>query len=305
MSQWRITRGEEQFVAKDIAELKIWAASGKIRPDDLLQRPGSSDWDYALETPELAGLLRKTQGDGLTEEDFQKQKSERTLRQIVLVMAGLGVVIAFGVMLMVAMDPPDPADKDLKTGRYAIDARDALVTRNCALRQSPSANATTIANLEKDSRVRLESKHGDWYNVSVEGGRTGYIALDDMIPGYYLAKAEHSKWDPLYNPELYLDVNMNDWQVVMDEWKPQDLEHLTLLSMTIANTCNYDMRDIVLLVHFWNPDVEVGSQEVILEEIIPARGHLYHELEFQVNILEVPRATLDVIGARVIDPPVR
>ena len=305
MSQWRITRGDEQFVAKDIAELKIWAASGKIKPDDLLLRPGSSDWSYAAETAELQGLLRGGTGDGLTEDDFQKQRSERTLRQIVLIMAGIGVVIAFGVMIMVAMNPPDPGDKNLKTGTYAIDARDALVTHACALRSGPSASSSAVTNLEKDSRIRLEAKHDDWYEVSTQSNHTGYVALDDIIPGYYLAKAEHGKWDPIYNPELYLDVNMNDWQVVMDEFKPQDTEHLTLLSMTIANTCNYDMEDIVFHVHFWDPVEKVGTEVVTLEEVVPSRGHLYHELEFEVNIEDVPRATLDVVGARVIDPPVR
>jgi hypothetical protein len=305
MSQWRITRGDEQFVAKDIAELKIWAASGKIKPDDLLQRPGASDWAYAAETPELQGLLRRSEGDGMTEADFQKQRSERTLRQIVLVLAGLGVVIAFGVMIMVAMNPPDPADKDLKTGTFAIKARDALITRDCPLRSAPSASSSAVTNLQKDIRVTLVSKHGEWYQVTSADNQTGYIGLDDMMPGYYLAKDEYKKWDPLYNPEYYLNVSLSDWQVVMDEFKPTDTEHMTLLSMNAANTSNYDMKDLILHVHFWDPDTKVGTEEVVLEEVVPAHGSLYHELEFEVNIEEIPRATLDVIGATVIDPPIR
>jgi len=305
MSQWRINRGDEQFVAKDLAELKIWAASGKIKADDLIQQPGSTDWNYATETPELQGLLRRNLGDGLTEEDFQKQKSEKTLRQIVLVMAGLGVIVAFGVMIMVAMNPPDPKDKDLKEGAFALDARDALVTRDTALRSSPSASSTAVGNLEKDSRVTLQAKYDQWYEVKSAAGQVGFLALNDIIPGYYLAKDEHKKWDPIYNPEHYLDVNISDWQVVMDEWKPQDTEHLTLLAMTITNTCTYDMKDIVLDVHFWDPEIKVNTEQLTLEEVVPAHGSLYHELEFEVDIIEVPRATIDILGARVIDPPIR
>jgi hypothetical protein len=305
MSQWRITRGDEQFVAKDLAELKIWAASGKIKADDLIQAPGSSEWTYATETAELQGLLRRNIGDGLTEDDFQKQRSEKTLRQIVLVMAGLGVVVAFGVMIMVAMNPPDPKDKDLKDGKFALDARDALVTRDCALRQSPSASATAVTNLTKDTRVTLQAKHDRWYEVAAPGDRVGYLSMDDIIPGYYLAKDEHKKWDPIYNPEHYLDIHISDWQVVMDDFKPQETEHLTLLAMTITNTCTYDMKDIVMDVHFWDPAVKVNTEQLTLEEVVPAHGSLYHELEFEVDIIEVPRATIDILGARVIDPPIR
>lgn len=305
MSQWRITRGDEQFVAKDLAELKIWAASGKIKADDLIQAPGSSEWNYATESAELQGLLRRNIGDGLTEEDFQKQRSEKTLRQIVLVMAGLGVVVAFGVMIMVAMNPPDPKDKDLQEGTFALDARDALVTRDCALRQSPSDSATAVTNLTKDTRVTLQAKHDRWYEVAAPGDRVGYLSMDDIIPGYYLAKDEHKKWDPIYNPEHYLDVNISDWQVVMDEFKPQNTEHLTLLAMTITNTSTYDMKDVVMDVHFWDPEIKVKTDQLTLEEVVPAHGSLYHELEFEVNIDEVPRATIDILGARVIDPPIR
>ena len=305
MTQWRITRGDEQYVAKDLAELKIWAANGKVKPDDLLQRPGDTEWEYAAESKELDGLLGQGRSDGPTEEDFARQRSERTLRSIVLLVTGIGVIIAFAVVIRVAMNPPDPEDKDLKTGTFAVAARDALITGNCALRRSPDTRSAAVANLEKDARVYLVGKHGDWYEVQTSDGQQGFVVLDDLLPGYYLAKDEHKKWDPYFNPDIYLSVSLNDWQVVMDEYKPQDVEHLTLLSMTIANTCQYDMEHIVLLVHFWDPINELRAEEVTLEEVVPAHGHLYHELEFDVNIEEVPRATLDVIGSRVIDPPVR
>lgn len=305
MSQWRITRGDEQFVAKDLAELKIWAANGKVRPDDLIQAPGDTEWAYAAQTPELDGLLKQHSGDGPTEEDFHRQKSEKTLRQIVLVVTGIGVIIAFAVMIRVLMDPPDPADKDLRTGTFAVKARDALITNDCALRRSPDARSAAVTNLSKDDRVQLLSKHGDFYEVATEANQQGYVIIDDILPGYYLAKDDHEKWDPIYNPEIYLSVSMSNWQVVMDEYKPRDVEHLTLLSLNVANTSQYDMDGIVFLVHFWDPVNEIRAEEVTLEEVVPANGSLYHELEFEVNIEEVPRATLDVIGARVIDQPIR
>lgn len=307
---WRITRGDQQFIAKDMAELKIWAASGKVQPDDLIQRPGEADWIYAAELAELDGLIRGTSGGGPDEADFQKQKSEKTLRQIVLIVTGIGVVIAFGVMLYVMMNPPNTEDKDIKTGTYALAARDALVTKDCPLRSGPNASASAVTNLEKDERISLVGKHGDYYEVRNKGGQQGFIALDDLLPGYYLDKKEYKKWDPMFNPDRYMDPSISDWQVVMDDFKPQDVEHMTILSFTISNTCQYDMEHIVLLVHFYDStDAETGREvkveEVTLEEVVPAHGSLYHELEFEVNIDEIPRATMDVIGARIIDPPVR
>ncbi len=305
MTQWRITRGDEQFVAQDLAELKVWAANGKVRSDDLIQAPGASEWNYAAETPQLDGLLKGSDGDGPTEDDFHRQRSEKVLRQVVLVVTGIGVIIAFAVMIRVWLNPPDPADKDLTSGTYAVKARDALITGDCALRRSPDARSAAVTNLAKDDRVQLLSKYGDWYEVGTEANQQGYVSIDDILPGYYLAKSEHKKWDPIYNPEIYLSVSMNDWQVVMDEYKPRDVEHLTLLALNVSNTCQYDMEDIVFLVHFWDPVNEIRAEEITLEEVVPANGSLYHELEFEVNIEEVPRATLDVIGARVIDPPLR
>ena len=165
--------------------------------------------------------------------------------------------------------------------------------------------ASGLTNLTKDTRVTLQAKHDRWYEVAAPGDRVGYLSMDDIIPGYYLAKDEHKKWDPIYNPEHYLDVNISDWQVVMDEFKPQNTEHLTLLAMTITNTSTYDMKDVVMDVHFWDPEIKVKTDQLTLEEVVPAHGSLYHELEFEVNIDEVPRATIDILGARVIDPPIR
>ena len=55
---WRITRGNDQFQAKDVAELKLLAIGGKIKAGDLIQPPGRSDWLYATEVPELDGLIK-------------------------------------------------------------------------------------------------------------------------------------------------------------------------------------------------------------------------------------------------------
>jgi hypothetical protein len=304
-TEWRITRGDQQFIAKDLAELKIWAASGKILADDLIQRPGGSEWTYAAETSELDGLIRRASTDGMSEEDYAKQRSDKTLRQIVLLVTGIGVVIAFGVMIMVAMNPPDPKDKDLKQGQFKIEARDALITDDVALRSGPDASSSAITNLDKDQRVTMIRKLKDWYEVQTKDRQTGWVYKDHLLPGYYLAKDEHKKWDPLYNPENYLKVNMNDWQVVMEEYKPQDVEHLTILSITIANSSQYDMTRIELEAHFWDPVNEVKTEQISLEETVPANGSLYHELEFEVNIEEVPRATIELLGATIVDPPVR
>ena len=55
---WRITRGDQMFTAKDVAELKLMAVEGKIESGDLVQPPGRTDWLYASEVSELKGLIK-------------------------------------------------------------------------------------------------------------------------------------------------------------------------------------------------------------------------------------------------------
>ena len=58
-------------------------------------------------------------------------------------------------------------------------------------------------------------------------------------------------------------------------------------------------------VEYWTAEIKVNTGQLTLEEVLPAHGSLYHELEFEGDIIEVPRATVDILGARVIDPPIR
>jgi len=51
--EWRITRGDEQFIAGSIEELKSWVDGGKIRPDDIVLAPGSARHQYAIEFDEV------------------------------------------------------------------------------------------------------------------------------------------------------------------------------------------------------------------------------------------------------------
>ena len=57
-SPWRITRGDQQFTVKDVAELKLMAAGSKIESNDLIQSPGGTEWLYATEVTELIGLIK-------------------------------------------------------------------------------------------------------------------------------------------------------------------------------------------------------------------------------------------------------
>ena len=57
MARWLVTQGDHQFSAADLNELKQLAQAGTVGPGDMVQPPGTSDWLYATELPELAGLF--------------------------------------------------------------------------------------------------------------------------------------------------------------------------------------------------------------------------------------------------------
>ena len=63
MSRWLVTQGDHQFSAADLTELKQLAQSGSVGPGDMVQPPGTSDWLYASEIPELDALFGDSKDD--------------------------------------------------------------------------------------------------------------------------------------------------------------------------------------------------------------------------------------------------
>ena len=79
MSRWLVTKGDHQFSASDLNELKELAKSGRIGAGDMVQPPSASDWLYASEVPELAELFGDDADDVDDDLDWDLEKRNKRL----------------------------------------------------------------------------------------------------------------------------------------------------------------------------------------------------------------------------------
>ena len=167
---WRITRGEQQFAAKDVAELKLLGVGGKIEPGDLIQEPGGTSWRYALEVPELQGLLKAVK---IHEDDIPTGRAGagRGLR-ILLLLWGLVVVLGgFGGLVWMGMNPPEllVADKAVSLSRTALSSH-------------PDMDEPDGAAVEKYEILKVVGVTHGSFEVTNSEGASGWISTDAVVP---------------------------------------------------------------------------------------------------------------------------
>jgi hypothetical protein len=85
MAEWRIKRGEEEFIAPDTVTLQEWAKSQRVRPDDYVFNPTLQRWMYARDAAELQPIFTSEQSRGAAEH----------YNQVSLGLGCLGVVLLF------------------------------------------------------------------------------------------------------------------------------------------------------------------------------------------------------------------
>jgi|GEM_PF-1661874 len=167
---WRITRGEQQFAAKDVAELKLLSVGGKIQPGDLIQEPGGTSWRYAIEVPELNGLIKSIQID---EDDIPTgpASSGRVASGLLFLWGLLVVVGGFGGLVWMWMTPPEllVADK-------------AVVLSRTALSSQPGMENPDGAPVEKYAILQVVGATEGSFEVSNAKGDTGWISTDAVVP---------------------------------------------------------------------------------------------------------------------------
>jgi len=196
-------------------------------------------------------------------------------------------------------------DSEAANAQGSFDPLASLVIEEGTLRAEPTEGSHVITTLSKGDIVQLLNKHGAWYEVRTSTSGRGFVLVDKLRPGHSVPDDTRERWNPIYDPDDYLSADLGQWLVVMDEYLPDDVEHLSVMSLNIGNHSPYDMERIVLHVRFWDPVDEVSSTEIVIDEVVPSNGSLYQELEFEVSIEDAPRATVDVVGAQVVDPPIR
>lgn len=299
---WRITRGDEQFQAKDVAELKLLAIGGKIQPGDLVQPPGRSDWLYATEVPELDGLIKAPQLDD--DDEWQKRRTPNNALRIIALLVGVGVIAGgFYGLYWVYQNRPDPNASSL-FGEHdkALNPLEALATEHAALLKSPDSSAASIGSVEKDDRVMLVRKLGDFYEVTASDGTTGWLGTGQVIPGYKFDQSLSDKYDPLFNPDTYLQLVNYSWTPSGEDDEP---ETLTNMLFELRNPTDYGMTGVMLRVSFKDgSDNTIDVKNIEVPRLLPPDDTVFVDgIEIDIEWDDETRAEVDIFGARALLQP--
>jgi hypothetical protein len=302
-SPWRITRGDQQFTVKDVAELKLMAVGSKVKASDLIQRPGGTDWLYATEVPELKGLLKADPASDF-DDDWKPQRN--LSHKILRVISGLlfvGIIgSGFTGLWFIWKGVPDAAESRLFGDHPgAMSALEALATETANLLSEPDSRATIKGVVEKDSRVALIRKLGDYYEIEAADGTTGWVGTGQVIPGYLFDQEMSDKYDPLFNPDTYLQLINYAWTPVGGE---DDPDTLTEMMFQVANPTDYGMQGVILRISFFDgADRVLGVENYEVPRLLPPNDSLHLEgIEIDIAWDENTRAEVDILGARALLP---
>lgn len=289
-SPWRITRGDQQFTVKDVAELKLMAAGSKIESNDLIQSPGGTEWLYATEVTELIGLI-KTKPVEEDDDDIgfgrRKRGSSPFVHKLaaVLTIAMLGAAF-FGLYFIYTHRPDPEATKLFGDGSGTLQPLDALATENAALLEQPDGGASQVGVVEANSRVELTGRQGDFFSVTTASGKSGWVGTKQVAPGYLFDSTAHERWEPFFYPEEYIVIQPLSWTNRDEDDKP---ETLTDMLFAINNPTDFGISAMVVEITFVDADSEKTLDTVrfeVDEFLSPGEGHELPPLEFDVPSLE-------------------
>jgi hypothetical protein len=267
MGPWLVMQNDTQFQASGLEELRQLATDGRLTGVDMVQAPGAREWMYASEVPEIAACLTDTLA---TDEDDLPPRSRRGLITALVVAGLLGVIgatAAGGVVLWQMM----PEQASPLVGEGGLGYTQMLVTEPYApLRAEPRADSAGLIALDKDSRIELLAKRGEWYRARTAQGAEGWVSTGHVIPAYQLAGADAARtYDPLYNPDRYVSVGNWSW-LQLDA----DNTQLTVFRFVLENESQYAMTDLVLLATIKDTrGNELERVEIAVEGVIPPGGN--------------------------------
>jgi len=260
MARWLVTQRDRQFTAADLAELKELAQGGRIGPGDLIQPPGASDWLYAIELPELKGLVKRD----LSAADDDLDGVRKGVPTGVLVAAALLITAGGGYFMYDYANKIQDTNLEL-LGEEGLKLTEMLVTApdGAPLSGKPDGSGGAVGTAEKNSTVQLVAKRGDRYQVRTETGAEGWVTVDDVIPAYFFADKDTRKdYDPIYNPDHYVLVKNASWMQLPD----QRSENITVFEFLLQNKSKFDMTDIILLATIKDKrDNILETKEVVIE----------------------------------------
>lgn len=274
MSQWIVTQGSNQFSVEGLDELEQLARAGRLSAGDMVQPPGTTEWMYVSEIEELAPFL--TGGSTLDDDDLDYKRGGSQSTMVVIGVLVALIVVGAGAIFTFVQQLPRAGDRLLGEGGLAYS--EMLVTQpGTGLHAEPMPSSTMVQGTSKDDVLELLAKRGDWYRARSKGGSEGWIPADKVIPMYMLGGDDvRDEFDPLYNPDRYVDVLNATWrQLVATNPRPgAELSDVTVFEFLMQNKSAYPMTDLVIEATIKDAKGhELQTVEIEVDGAIPAESH--------------------------------
>lgn len=274
MSQWIVTQGNNQFSVEGLDELERLARQGRLSAGDMVQPPGTTEWMYVSEIEELAPFVGAGPVDDDDDLDFRRGGSNSTMIVVGVLLAL--IVVGAGAIFTFVQQLPRAGDRLLGEGGLAYS--EMLVTqKGTGLHSEPSTSGQLTQPTPKDDVLELLAKRGEWYRARSKGGAEGWIPADKVIPMYMLGGDDvREEYDPLYNPDRYVDVLNATWQqqVATNPRRGAELSDVTVFEFWMRNKSAYGMTDLVIEATIKDAKGhELDTVEIQVEGIIPADGN--------------------------------
>lgn len=269
MARWLVNRNDTQFGVEGLAGLKELARTGQLGKADMIQPPGTTEWLYAYEVPDLEPLLQDAASDDFDDLDVPARGGG--MGNAVLAAVLLGVIAAGGFYVW-QQSSAIPTGEERLIGEGGLSYNELVVTgENVQLFAEPSAAGAAIGAAPSGQSFEMLAKRGDFYKVRGQGGREGWLPAGQVLPMYQLGGQEMMKeYDPLFNPDRYVIVANASWMQLPE----QQRERITVFQFMLANQSKYDMTDLVLVARIKDAKgMELEEVEIPVEGVVPAEGN--------------------------------
>lgn len=290
MGQWLVNRGDSQFSVGGLTELKALAKRGELDAGDLIQPEGAADWLYAIEIPELQGLVQSVLEDD-DDIEFRRRGGGAAMKGVLYGVFGLLLIGGIGGSVYFYQQLPTGEERLLGEGG-ALAYTEVLSLKAQPLLADPEPGAAVIEQLKKDQKLDLLAKRGDYYRVRTKGGKEGWVLVADTLAVYQMGDEKvQRKMDPLYNPDQYAKVSNASWLGT-------EGEETAVFSVMLENTSDYPMENIVL--DFLIKDskgAELSRQEFAIE------GRINPRSSTMVGTLNPPEDEVTAAERAGEDPP--
>jgi|GEM_PF-4599046 len=251
MARWLVNQQDRQFAAQDMEELKSLVQSGEIGAYDMLQPPGATDWLYICEVDGLKELVQQAADD---DDDIYFRKGWKLPIPLPLILFMIAVVSGY-----YAYQNYNTLESYKGSTIYgdSFNYSQLLVVENNTLVYSKAEGKKSIDSLKQGQLVAVKGKRwihkkGDeyakWYEISLSEdgtGPTGFVAADDVIPGYFL---DHTEKLDIYT-ELYDPIEKIRQSGFAQVANPDEPGHL-VMNYGIDHGNRFALTDIIVELTF-------------------------------------------------------